>query len=170
MFSGFEYIYIFLFHSILQAIINHIICHHTIFHLIESWSPSTAQTISSLQQLTVETILFTQRHRAIKLAEINSRRLQSRPIFGTDLRDLLSSYHRSTEYTKERCGRQWEGFTKTVSVMAPTFPEACQCWEEKVSMFTVLVQKARPRGFLADSENEEVHACVNSYERMYVMK
>ena len=52
--------------------------------------------------------------------------------------------------------------------MVPTFPEACQRWEERVSMFTVLVQKARPRGFLVESENEEVYACVNSYETMYV--
>ena len=95
--------------------------------------------------------------------------MQSRPVFGADLRDLLTIYHRSTEHTEERYERQWEGFTKAVSVMAPTFPEACQLWEEKVSMFTVLVQKARPRGFLAESENEEVQACVNSYETMYVM-
>ena len=114
----------------------------------------------------MESILYTQRQRAIKLAELNHRKLQSRPIYGRDLRDLVTLYHRATEKTEERVGQYWDQFTKPVSHMVPTFAEACHRWETPVSMFTVLVSKAKPRGFLAESEDREVRTCVQQYESM----
>ena len=114
----------------------------------------------------MEDVIYKQRRRAVSLSERNHRVLQQRPVFGSDVRSLVAVFHRPTEDCFDRCGRRWNGFTRAVSEMVPSFPSMCAREEETVKMYSILVRKALPRGVAPVSENSEVRVCVSSYESM----
>ena len=64
-------------------------------------------TVQGLQQLDIEDLLLMQRSRAIQMAERNERVLQQCPLYGEDLRELVTVFHRPTEDTEGRCKRSW---------------------------------------------------------------
>ena len=113
-----------------------------------------ADVAESLQQLAVEDVLFRQRRRAVSLGKRNHSVLQRQPVFGSDVRSLVSVFHRPTEDCFDRCGAQWSRFTKAVSEMVPSFPSMCAR------------EEALPRGTAPVSENGAVRECVRSYETM----
>lgn len=115
----------------------------------------------------MEDVLYRQRRRAVSLAKRNHRVLQRRPVFGSDVRSLVTVFHRPTEDCFDRCGQQWSQFTKAVSEMVPSFPSMCAREEERVKMYSILVRKALPRGTAAVSEDNAIRVCVGSYESMY---
>lgn len=122
-------------------------------------------TVQGLQQLDVEDLLLIQRSRAIQMAERNERVLQRRPVYGKDLRELVSIFHRRTEDTERWGKRSWR-LTKALNSLVPDFSGLCAREEDRVRMFTVLVHKVQPRGSSYTSDDPEVRDCMKEYESM----
>ena len=144
--------------------------------IVEAWSASTVSTFRGIQQQTVEETLLRQRIRAVRLAEHNQRALQRFPLWGSDLRALVSVYRRPTADVRAN-SRGWQDFTHALSALVPDFPAVCEREKANVENYTVRVAPARPmrpiRSTLGDLEansrgwDAESRAAAVSFRRDY---
>lgn len=95
--------------------------------------------------------------------------MQRAPLWGSDLRALVSVYRRPTAQVRAD-SRGWGDFTHALSALVPDFPAVCEREKEKVENYTVLVAPARPmhpvrapRSELSAEECAEVDAFRRAY-------
>lgn len=120
----------------------------------------------------MEETLLRQRIRAVRLALHNQQALQHVPLWGADLRALVSVYRRPTANVQAN-SRGWNDFTHALSALVPDFPAVCERERENVENYTVLVARARPRHPIRamrsrlEDWDAELRESAESFRRVY---